>query len=71
MEKHLKSHEYYVDLYDRHTVELCRDLEKIHLTKELPPMSGKDFSKDEEIRTKIAFSNLHMWFVSSERYKKK
>ncbi|MFH1781936.1 MAG: hypothetical protein ABH835_04985 [Patescibacteria group bacterium] len=32
MEKYLKSKQYYVDLYDRHTVERCRDLIRIYLS---------------------------------------
>ena len=27
-EKHLKSHQHYIDLYDRGTVEVCRRLDK-------------------------------------------
>ena len=27
MEKHLKDRQYYIDLYDKHTVEKCRSLE--------------------------------------------
>lgn len=33
MEKHLKSEQYYRDLYDHHTVERCRDLIRIHASK--------------------------------------
>ena len=35
-EVHLKPRQYYVDQYDRHTVEQCRGIEKSFGDKELP-----------------------------------
>ena len=49
MEKHLKSKQYYIDLYDHHTVERCRDLVRIHASKsegEQPLLNGKKPPKE-------------------------
>ena len=38
---HLKSEQYYSDLYDRHTVEQCRRLIRINQTTALPLINGQ------------------------------
>lgn len=47
MKKHLKSKQYYIDLYDRHTVERCRNLVRIHSKpmKNPPLINGKKPTK--------------------------
>ena len=43
MQQHLKDKQYYIDLYDRHTIERCRDIERIHSEpiKDPPLIDGK------------------------------
>lgn len=76
-EPYLKSHQYYSDLYDRHTVEQCRwwDERPANLgglresyKKKYP---DKELDEKELIRTANAFTNLHLYFIKGERYIKK
>lgn len=71
MEKYLRPREYYVDLYDRQTVNLCRDLERIGLEIDIPSTDGKEKTDEEMQRAQIAFNELHLHFVTGERYTKK
>jgi len=69
-EKHLKSEVYYNDLYDRHTVDICRRLiennnKKI---KGLDPKNPK--SKFEEAMFKM-LSELRLYWEKGERYLEK
>ena len=49
-EKHLKSHQYYIDLYDRGTVEVCRRLDK----------PATEFDKEELKEKKITKRQAHV-----------
>jgi hypothetical protein len=71
MGEHLKSHQHYIDLYDRHTVERCRRIEKSwdqDDAEELPEVNGKKLTRKEtEGIRKIA----HEWYfhiVMGEEY---
>lgn len=46
MEKHLKDKQYYIDLYDKHTVEKCRSLENRWKDKITP---SKEYLEDNKI----------------------
>lgn len=71
MEKHLKDKQHYIDLHDRHTVEQCRRTEARFNTTELPPMEGKEYTKEETERLKKAFTEYYLHFETGERYLKK
>lgn len=68
MEKHLKPKQYYIDLYDRHTVERCRRTEKIWKEKDLPPFEGRKFSEEERSRMGSILMKLYLHFETGERY---
>ncbi len=65
MEKHLKPYQYYSDLYDKYTVERCRNLEKIDNDIKLPE---DKITKEKQQHFKKAFSKLHMYFETGEDY---
>ncbi|MEI6528667.1 MAG: hypothetical protein WCO10_03300 [bacterium] len=68
--KHLNEHLYYSDLYDKHTVEECRRIEK-H-TSDIPlVMDGKQVDEAERQRLMTAVNQVHLYFVKGERYAKK
>jgi hypothetical protein len=71
MEKHLKSHQYYSDLYDKFTIEECRRLEQLGREVDIPEYEGKEFAPEEKERMRKSFNELHLYFVTGERYKKK
>jgi ssDNA-binding Zn-finger/Zn-ribbon topoisomerase 1 len=75
-EQHLKSHQYYSDLYDHHTVEECRWWEQHSPTVEslrekAIAKKGEKFDEKELLRAVTAFGGLHMYFIKGERYIKK
>lgn len=70
--KHLRNKQYYIDLYDRHTVEECRSMEQRVLAKEKTRPKTTN-SKKEEMKqevTKMA-SRVSFYFVKGERYANK
>ena len=70
MEKHLKEKQYYIDLYDRHTVERCRDIERIHSEpiKDPPLIEGKQPTKKMvDAMSKMALE-WSMMFQTGDRY---
>jgi len=73
MEKHLKDKQYYIDLYDKYTVERCRSIEKIWKDdkKELPSLEGKKLSKEQESNFRDAIMKWRMHIETGERYLKK
>lgn len=68
---HLKPRQHYTDLYDRHTVEEGRRIERRHQESKLPDVDGKEFPKENEPGMKRSISKLHIWFAMGERYKQK
>lgn len=69
MEKYLRSHQYYIDLYDRHTIEECRRLEHLGREVDIPDEEGKESSPGQKERMRESFNKLHLYFVTGERYK--
>ncbi|MDD5721106.1 MAG: hypothetical protein PHT16_01510 [Candidatus Pacebacteria bacterium] len=70
MEKHLKDKQYYIDLYDRHTVKRCRDLVRTHSEpiKNPPLIEGKKpTQKMVDAISKMALE-WSMMFQTGERY---
>lgn len=70
---YLKSEQYYSDLYDRHTVERCRDLIRLYSEpmKDPPLIDGKEPSKKMvEIMSKMAIE-YRLMFEKGDRYVKK
>lgn len=68
MEKYLKPKQYYIDLYDRVTIEHCRDLEKDYQEQMKDRIGKKVIEKDRAI---ISAFRLATYFVSGEDYLKK
>src|SRR5437667_11357397 len=68
MEKHLKSKQHYIDLYDRYTVEKCRRTIKSFNERDLPPLEGKEFSKEEAAHMKKWLTDYYLHFETGERY---
>lgn len=68
MEKHLKPEQYYRDLYDRHTVDSCRRMEKIWDEMDSPTLEGKELSEEEATRMKTATKKFYLYFKTGERY---
>lgn len=68
MEKRLKDKQYYIDLYDRHTVDLCRRYEK-PLDDELP--EDEKVTKEEANAIKKWVKEMIVHFQSGERYLRK
>ncbi|GEM_PF-489136 len=66
--KHLKSKQEYIDRYDRWTVEHCRKMEKGWSEKDMPPIEGKEFTKEEADRMFQHIKKLRLFFETGERY---
>ena len=69
MIKYLKPKQEYSDLYDKATVDYCRDIEKLWFDpKNKPPKNkGKNLSK-KQLK---AFFEFHLYFITGEKYSKK
>ncbi len=68
-DKHLKSHQYYSDLYDRGTVEQCRRTEKN--CDEMSLSEDKKFKKEELENMRSGIKRLYLYAQTGERYQKK
>lgn len=68
MEKHLKDKQYYIDLYDKHTVEKCRSLENRWKDRSLTDKEDTEITEEG----KKVINNIAMDFcirqVTGERY---
>jgi hypothetical protein len=71
MVKHLKSHQEYIDRYDRITVERCRWAEKTITSHDVEKQSDEKLDQVELKRITKVFNELHLYFVQGEMYKKK
>lgn len=70
MSEYLKPKQHYIDLYDRLTVEKCRNAEKLFdQTKVFE--KDKKTSLAEQKRFMSASKRMYVYFVSGERYKQK
>ncbi len=67
-DKHLKPRQYYVDLYDRHTVERCRFTERICKEKDSPSAEDKKFNKNDIAHAKTVVMRLILHFEAGERF---
>lgn len=67
-EEYLKEKQYYIDLYDRHTVEECRRIERIHKDSELPKGKADKASKEEIMAAHQAALRFILLFETGERY---
>jgi hypothetical protein len=67
---HLKDRLYYSDLYDKHTVDLCRRIEKSWSTNDtsLPKYKGKVIGKERQKHLKSSLGKFEMYFQTGERY---
>ena len=70
-EKNLKPEIHYRDLYDRHTVELCRQTEERISKQKLPPYEGKEFTKEQAVKFRSFITDYCLHFDVGERYLKK
>lgn len=72
-EKHLKDKLYYSDLYDRHTVERCRRLIRLHSQplKNPPLIDGKPPSKGMMDAMSGMSLDFHLFFETGERWAEK
>jgi len=68
MGKHLQSKQYYIDLYDRHTVEQCRRTVKSFDERDLPPIEGQEWSEEKVERMKKWLTEYYLHFETGERY---
>jgi len=71
MEKHLKDKQYYIDSYDKVTVEQCRWAETTITADVVKKHVEEGKSESELVRTAIAFNKLHLYFMMGERHSKK
>lgn len=67
--KHFKGEQYYNDLYDRQTVEMCRDLEKSDWLKDQVFKNKRQKLKMNAL--KYSFNLMAAYFMAADRYKKK
>ena len=67
-EKHLKSKQYYIDLYDRHTVEHCRRIEQIKAKDGDPALGDKELTKEQLAGIRDYAQKFMMRFETGERY---
>lgn len=65
---HLKSQQYYSDLYDRYTVEQCRRTEHSFKGKDMPTPEDKGVSKEEAAQIKITAMKWYLHMETGERY---
>ncbi|MFA6458266.1 MAG: hypothetical protein WCV72_02645 [Patescibacteria group bacterium] len=66
--KHLKSEQYYIDLYDRHTVEYCRDAEKRFREADVKKHTKKIKTNRSEYEIRGCLTDLSMYFAKGDRY---
>lgn len=64
---YLKDRQYYIDLYDRHTVERCRGMEKRYVEDDSTPRNKK-MSKEQDRAIREWAHNLMLTFEKGERY---
>lgn len=69
MSKHLKEKQYYIDLYDRHTVERCRRYARVDDSDELP--RDKKVTTAQAKAVKDWANELFLKFETGERYQNK
>jgi hypothetical protein len=68
---YLKPEQYYIDLYDLHTIEQCLDWEKNFSQVVLPPLDSKKLNKRQSTPIKVSLMNVSLYFIKGYRYKAK
>lgn len=73
MSQHLKPKQYYIDLFDRITVDNCRRWEKICLADDGKPIvyDGKELPQEEASRFRLWLFNYTVYFKKGEEYIRK
>ena len=72
MEKHLKDKQYYIDLYDKFTVERCREVEEIHKNANYAEKIAKQEGKDINLQPLAdTVHEIRMYYLTGEYYEKK
>lgn len=74
--KYLEDESYYSELYDKHTVERCREIKNLHLTKtKLSPikeakLSPKQQNSKDAVKQiwKEVWVDVELYYVTGERY---
>jgi len=65
---HLKPKQYYIDLYDRYTVEQCRRTEQLFDKDDDPPLETKGVSKKEAAQIQEGAKKWYLRIQTGERY---
>ena len=68
MNKYLKSHQYYSDLYDRHTVDMCRRTEQSFKDKDTDPPLAEGITEEEAKGVKKFAMKWYLHMEMGERY---
>lgn len=71
MYTHLKDEQYYIDLYDRQTVDSCRDLIRIGQKVSDDVKNEKGLSDDDLEKAKAYSIELALYFETGRRYEEK
>lgn len=69
----LKAKQYYIDLYDRHTIEECRRIlsQSVNMEDIKKEVGERKLDEKEALRVLNAAHNLHIYFCTGDRYTKK
>ena len=67
-ESYLKPYLYYADLYDRHTVDICRGTVARFGLAKVPSIKGKKVSKENIANINKVALDLYLYYQTGERY---
>ena len=68
MRKYLKSYQYYADLYDHHTVDICRKIEQQVRNEESNMPRKQKMTKKQVVVMQKMVLNIMIYFQTGERY---
>lgn len=66
--KHLKERSHYSDLYDRHTVDECRSIERLWDKKGIEKSTDTKITEEQAQKIRVIGKELQLYFVVGERY---
>ena len=71
--QHLKEKQYYIDLYDKFTVERCREAVRYHegIDDSVFEKAKEKPTPEEIVRVKYATREMYLYFTTGEEYKNK
>lgn len=71
--QHLKEKQYYIDLYDKFTIERCREAVRYHeeIDDSIFEKAKEKPTPDEIARVKYATREMYLYFTTGEEYKAK